>query len=453
MNEQWLIENGVIVTMNPDREILYDASLAIEGNRIAVVGPREELRLRYPQAQRIDAAGKAVLPGLINAHTHVAMSVQKGLTLAFADGLYRIMWPVESSLTAEEVYVGALAGAGEALKGGSTTVVDHYFFAEQVARATTAVGVRAVIGHTIMSRLGPITGEKELNAGLQFVQDWKDRHALVTPWLAPHASDTVSPEWLRLLREAATRQQVGLHLHLAQSTREREYVLETQGTTCVKYLERIGFLGPDVLAAHCIFIDDDEIDILARTGTRPLYTPMGHALNGRPASAWKMLTRGAKVLLGTDCVTTNNVMDQWGEMRIAGASQKQLSGDAQAMPSLKILEMCTVDGAEAIGMGGQLGALVPGYLADVILVNIHGLHTAPNYLLLDNLVYCCTGRDVDTVIVNGEIVVQGGRLLRLDEDTLIREVEDAGRGLLSRAIRKETDLAWLWKDRPSSLPE
>jgi 5-methylthioadenosine/S-adenosylhomocysteine deaminase len=441
-----LIENGVVVTMNAEREILSGASVVIQGDRIAAVGAKDELRQRYPEAKRLDAGGKMVLPGLINAHTHVAMSIQKGTTLAFSDGLYRIMWPVERSLTAEDVYVGALAGAAETLKGGSTTVVDHYFYADEVARATTAVGVRGVIGHTIMSRLGPIIGEEQFQAGMQFVQDWKGRHPLVIPWLAPHATDTVSKEWLLELRQFANREGVGLHLHVAQSTRERAYVEETYGLSCVKFLEDIGFLGPDVLAAHCIFIDEDEMDILARSGAHPLYCPMGHALNGRPAHAWQMLQKGAGVLIGTDCVTSNNVMDQLGELRIAGASQKQLTGDAQAMPAMKILEMVTVDAAAAIGMQGQLGALEPGYLADVILVDIDGLHTAPNYALIDNLVYCCNGRDVKTVIVNGEIVVEGGRLVKMDEDNLVEQVEKVGRGLIRRAVEKHADLAHLWKD-------
>lgn len=447
MSTTTLIENGTLVTMNPQGDILYGESLAISGEKIVETGGREALRQRYPDAGRIDAAGMAVMPGLINAHTHVAMSIQKGTTLAVYDGLYRIMWPIEKSLTASDVYIGALAGAAEALKNGSTTIVDHYFFAEDVARASLEVGVRGAIGHTIMSRLGPITGEKELEAGIRFVEEWKGKHATIHPLLAPHASDTVSPEWLVLLRETATRHGVGLHLHLAQSPLERKYIEETQGTTCVKYLDRIGFLGPDVLAAHCIFIDDDEMDILARSGTHPVYCAMGHALGGKPARAWAMLQRGAGVLLGTDCVTSNNVMDQLGELRMAGAAQKQLTGDSHAMPSRKILEMSTVDAARAIGMEGRLGVLAPGYLADITLVNVHGLHTAPNYSFLDNLVYCCTGRDVDTVLVNGEVVVRGGRLLKVDESDLVKRVEETGRGLLRRATEKEADLTWLWQNR------
>jgi len=445
MQADLLIANTTIVTMNPRRDILTDASVVISSDRIADLGPAAAIASRYPNASVTDGKSKVVLPGLINCHTHLSMSLQKGITLAVPDGLYRVMWPVEKSLTPEDCYVGALAGAAEALKGGTTCAVDHYFHMEEIAKATTELGLRGVLGHTIMSRLGPIVGERELEEGIDFVRRWKGRHPLVIPWLAPHASDTVKQDWLIKLRETAEAEGVGLHLHLAQSTREREYVREHHGLGCVEYLRDIDFLGDDVLAAHCIFVDDHELDLLAESGAHPLYCPMGHALHGTPQRAWELIQRGAKVLIGTDCVCADNVMDLVGELRIAGASQKQMTRDLLAMPALKILETVTVDAAEAIGMGGQLGSVAPGYLADLVLLNFKGLHTAPNYSLLDNIVYCCNGRDVDTVVVNGRVVVRAGRLTTADEDDLVARVEETGRALMRRALDSEPDLAWLWQ--------
>ncbi len=441
MSKTWVIEHATAVTMNPARDILQDAAIVIQGNQIAAIGPTAELRNRYPDAGRVDASGKVALPGLINCHTHIPMSLQKGTTLAFHDGLYRIMWPLEKALTAEDVYIGALAGAAEALKGGTTTVLDHYFFAEQTAKAVTELGLRGMIGHTIMSRLGPITGEQELEAGIEFVHNWKGKHPLVVPWLAPHASDTVSKDWLLRLRQVATDESVGLHLHLAQSPLERSYIREQYGLSNVEYLQEIGFLGPDVIAAHCIFIEDSDIDVLAQSGAHPVYCPMGHSLSGHPARAWDLLQRGADVLIGTDCVTSNNVMDLTGELRIAGAAQKQMTGDSEAMPSAKILEMVTVNAANAIGMGGQLGSLQPGYLADLILLDFDGMPTAPNYSLLDNIVYCCNGRDVNTVVVNGSVVVQDHRLLTADEKDLVRQVSERGHSLISKAVANDQELS------------
>jgi 5-methylthioadenosine/S-adenosylhomocysteine deaminase len=298
-----------------------------------------------------------------------------------------------------------------------------------------------------MSRLGPITGERELEEGIDFVRRWKGRHPLVSPWLAPHASDTVARDWLMRLRQAAEEEDVGLHLHLAQSSRERTYIANEHGMGCVEYLAHIDFLGPDVLAAHCIHIDDSEIDLLAETGTHPVYCPMGHALGAHPARAWEMVARGANVLLGTDCVCGNNEMNIVSELRIAGASQKQLTGDREALPASAILEMVTCDAAAAIGMGDQLGTLAPGYLADLVLLEFDGLHSVPNYSLLDNIVYTCHGRDVHTVIVNGEVVVENHVLQTRREGEIIALAKEHGPALIQRAIENDDGLAWLWDQR------
>jgi 5-methylthioadenosine/S-adenosylhomocysteine deaminase len=445
MTKPFAIKDATLITMNEMRAVLPFATILINGNHIAAVGSAEEVLAGHPEIDVIDGRGKVVLPGLINTHTHIAMSLQKGVTQAVPEGLYRVMWPVEKALTAEDIYDGALIGGAEALLNGCTSVVDHYFQMEQIAAATTQLGLRGFLGHTIMSRLGPFTGEHEKREGIDFVTRWKGKHAMVTPMLAPHASDTVSTEWLKELRQEADLHQIRLHLHLAQSSREKEYINEHFGMGCVEYLADIGFLQPDVLAAHCIFIEDREVGIFAQTGAHPIYCPMAHSLSGNPMRTWEMLQTGAQALIATDCVCNNNVMDLLGELRIAGAAQRQLTGDRTAMPSMKILEMVTVDAAASIGMAGQLGALIPGYLADLTVVNMHGLHAVPNYSVVDNIIYTCTGRDVEMVVVNGEVVVRAGRLLTADEDALIELAETKGRALIKRAVENDPDLAWMWQ--------
>lgn len=445
MNKPFAIKDATLITMNETREVLPSAAILINGNQIAAVGSAEEVLAGNPEIDVIDGRGKVVLPGLINSHTHIAMSLQKGVTQAVPEGLYRVMWPVEKALTSEDIYDGALIGGAEALLNGCTTVVDHYFQMEQITKATIQLGLRGFLGHTIMSRLGPFTGENELREGIDFVSRWKGKHPLVTPMLAPHASDTVASEWLRELRQEADRQQVGLHLHLAQSAREQAYINDQFGKGCVEYLAEMGFLKPDVLAAHCLYIEDHELALFSQTGAHPLYCPMAHSLSGKPMRAWEMLHTGAGALIATDCVCNNNVMDLLGELRIAGAAQRQLTGDRTAMPSMKILEMVTVDAAASIGMAGQLGALIPGYLADLTVVNMHGLHAVPNYSVVDNIIYTCTGRDVEMVVVNGDVVVREGKLLTADEDELIELAETKGRALIKRAVENDPDLSWMWQ--------
>jgi 5-methylthioadenosine/S-adenosylhomocysteine deaminase len=449
MPEHILLENATIVTMNSEREILTNTSLVISNEKIAAIGEPKTLREQHQSAESIDCRGKVILPGFINAHTHVALSLQKGVSMAVPDGLYRVMWPIERSLTPEDCYIGALAGGAEALKGGTTSVVDRYFFMEQTAQATTVLGLRGFLGHTIMSRLGPRTGEKELEEAIDFVQRWKDKNPLVTPNLAPHATDTVSKEWLIKLREIAHNERLILQLHVAQTPKEKEYIQEKFGLGCIEYLDDIGFLEKDVLAAHCNYIDEHEFDILAKRGAHPVYCPMLHALSGYPAQAWPMLNMGVQVLIGTDCVTKNNVMDIVGELRIAGASQKQLAKDPEAMPAMKLLEMVTVDAAEALGVGNKLGKLVPGYLADIIILNFDGLHAAPNYFTLDNIVYTCNGRDVNTVIVNGNIVIKDGKLLTFDESDLIKNVQERGELLIKKVVGEEKNILKNWQERHS----
>ena len=440
-----IIENTTIVTMNASRAVLRNASIAVAREKISAIGASAELRQACPDARVIDGSGKVVLPGFINSHTHISMSLQKGLTLAIPDGLYRVMWPVEKALTEEDAYIGALIGGAEALLNGATSIVDHYFFMNRIANATTQLGLRGFLGHTIMSRMGPITGEKELQHGIDFVQNWQGKHPLVTPMLAPHASDTVRPEWFKILRQEADQQDVRLHMHLAQSTREHDYIHETYGMGCVEYMDDLGMLDSKLLAAHCIFIDDLEITRLAQSGANPVYCPMVHATSGRPMEAWKLRERGANLLIGTDSVCNNNVMDITGELRIAGASQKQLNDDSLAMPSLSILESVTVNPAKALGVADQLGTLAPGYLADLILVDMSGLHAAPNYALIDNIVYTCTGRDIALVMVNGQIVVEDGRLLTADEGELVKMAEETGSALIRRAVDNDPELAWIWE--------
>jgi 5-methylthioadenosine/S-adenosylhomocysteine deaminase len=445
MNTNLVIENATIVTMNLKREILFNASIAISGERVAAIGNVDDIREKYDgQAKFVDGRGKVILPGLINCHTHISMSLQKGITLAVPEGLYKVMWPVEKGLTPEDVYIGALIGGGEALLGGTTTVIDHYFHMEEITKATIKLGLRGYLGHTIMSRLGPITGERELKEGIDFVGRWKGKHPLITPMLAPHASDTVAFEWLKQIRAEADRQGVKIHMHLAQSNREKTFIEEQFHKGCVEYLCDMGFLQPDVFTAHCLYIDDRELDLLAASGANPIYCPMGHALAGKPMRAWELINKGANVLIGTDCVTSNNVMDITGELRIAGAGQRQLTGDSTALSSMKILEMVTVDAAKALGMSGQLGSLQPGYLADLVVLDMHGLHSVPNYSVIDNIIYTCTGRDVEMVVVNGQIVVEGGKLSNVDEEELITLADVKGRDLMKRAVENDPTLSWLW---------
>jgi 5-methylthioadenosine/S-adenosylhomocysteine deaminase len=426
--------------MDPRRSVLQDGAVAIAGRHIVSVGPTEAVEAQVTARRKIDAAGCVVMPGLINAHTHLSMNLQRGLSTVVPDALYRVMWPIERALTGEDCYAGALLGAGEALKAGTTTVNDHYFFMEDIARATTEVGIRGVLGHTIMTRNGPFVGRAEFDKGVAFVRRWQDRHPLVHPALAPHAPDTVSPEWLRQLRALATQLGVPLHLHLAQSQHEVETLYGEQGIGSVDHLHRLGFLGPDVVAAHCIYVSDAEINLLAKTGTHAVYCPRTHALFGRSQRAVEAMAQGVKVVLGDDYTGRDFGFDLFAEMQAAAMVQREVARDPQALPAMKLLEMVTVDAARALGLEGQIGALLPGYLADIVVLKLGQLHTTPTFDIVDTVVFGCSGRDVHTVLVDGQVVVEEGQLTKVDEMAIVERARAASAALLDRALASDDEL-------------
>jgi len=435
-----LISGGTVLTMDARRSVLRNGAVAVAGRRIVAVGPARAVAEQIVAERMIDATDCAVMPGLINAHTHLAMNVQRGLSTTVPDALYRVMWPIERSMTGEDCYVGALLGAAEALKAGTTTVNDHYFFMQDIARAITEVGIRGVMGHTIMTRDGPFVGRAEFDKGVAFARRWRGRHPLVHPALAPHAPDTVSPERLRELRALATEMGVPLHLHLAQSQREVETILSEYGMGSVEHLYQMGFLGPDVVAAHCIYISQHEVGLLAESGTHTVYCPRTHALYGRSQRAVEAMAQGVSVVLGDDYTGRDFGFDLFAEMQAAAMVQRELTGDPQALPAMKLLEMVTVDAAQALSLEGQVGALAPGHLADVIVVNLGTLHTTPAFDVADAVVFGCSGRDVRTVVVDGQVVVEEGRLTRVDETAIIERARTTSTSLLDRALAHDEEL-------------
>ncbi|UCC63445.1 MAG: amidohydrolase [Anaerolineae bacterium] len=435
-----LISGGAVLTMDTRRAVLRDGAVAIAGRHIVAVGPTQALQEQIVAKRTIDATGCVVMPGLINAHTHLAMNLQRGLSTSVPDAIYRIMWPIERALTGKDCYTGALLGAAEALKAGTTTVNDHYFFMEDIARATMEVGIRAVLGHTIMTRHGPFVGQTEFDKGVAFVQRWQGSHPLVHPALAPHAPDTVSPEWLCKLRVLATELGVRLHLHLAQSQHEVETIYAEQGTGTVDHLHRLGILGPDVIAAHCIYVSDREVNLLAESGTHAVYCPRTHALCGRSLRAVAAMAQGVNVVLGDDYSGCDFGFDLFAEMQAAAMVQREMSINSQALLAKKLLEMVTVDAARALGLEGQIGALEPGYLADVVVLELGQLHTTPAFDVANTVVFGCSGRDVHTVLVDGQIVVEAGRLTRVDETALVEGTRATSAALLDRALASDDEL-------------
>lgn len=430
----YLIRDCMVLTFDREHSVFRCGAVAISGDKIAAAGPSAEISRRCIAEHVIDGHGKLCIPGLINAHSHMAMATMRGITHDVPDVLYDIMWPIETSLREDDIYDLAMLGIVESLRAGTTCLVDHYFFMDEIARACIDAGVRGVLGHTVMSSDGPFVGDLELQEAFAFVEKWRG-HTLITPVFAPHAADTVRPEWLREISEEARRLGLGVHLHVAQSQREVDVVESRYGRTPIQHLADNGVLGPSTIAAHCIYVSDDDVGLLAESGTTAVFCPTVHAVSGKVCRAGMLLQRGVRVGLGTDCASNNDDMNMLEELRMAVAVQNAIEGRPGTLTTKQALEMATITNAGAVGMSGKLGALAPGYFADLVLLDVHSARWTPLVDVEANLVYCASERDVNTVFVAGKPVVVEGRVVTVDEDEVVSKGRAACERVFSRAMR------------------
>ena len=428
-----LLKDGFILTMDPKRRIFKRGSVAIEGKEIVAVGED----VRGPADEVIDAKGKAVLPGLINAHTHSPMTLLRG----FADGmeldpwLRTKIWPIEKNLRAEDCYVGALLACLEMLKSGTTCFADQYFFMERVADAVEESGMRGVLSYGIIERGDAQRREREIAAGERLV---KTRHGKangrILTQFGPHASYTCSPECLVEVKELAKRYGVGVHIHLAETRWEsEEEIPKKYGKRPVEHLDSIGFLGPEVLAAHCVWLNEREIAVLRERGVKPVHNPVSNMkIACGIAPVPEMSAAGIPVALGTDGAASNNTLDLFNEMKFAALLNKVRTLDPTVMPAQSVLEMATINGALALRLQDRIGSLEVGKRADVVVVDLQKPHFTPLYNVVSHLVYNAVGSDVDTVIVDGKVLMRERKVLTLDEAEVLSKAQSVSEELLAR---------------------
>ncbi len=424
-----LIENGHIVTMNEEREVFKSADLAIEGNKIVEIGRN----LEGGAETVIDGEKKAVIPGLINAHTHLPMVLFRGIAddLDLQTWLEEKIWPLEANLEAEHVYRGALLGCLELIKGGTTCFADLYFFMDRVARAVEESGLRSSLAYGIIDRDDPGGMEDELERGTELVENYEDAAGgRIRTMLGPHSTYTCSVECLNRVRDLADEFDVGIHIHLSENEEEVRDVVDLHGKRPPEVLDSIDFLRGDVLAAHCTQLTGEEIDLLRESGVKPVHNPVSNMkLGSGIAPVSEMLSRGIPVGLGTDGASSNNSLDMFEEMKFAALLNKVGRKDPKAVPAGKALEMATINGAKALGWDDEIGSLEPGKRADVVLVDLDKPHLTPLFDVESHLVYSCNGSDADTVIVDGKILMLGREVLTLNEEEILRKGQSAAEDL------------------------
>ncbi len=437
-----VVLGGAIVTMNSAREVIEDGGIAVKGGRIVAVGTRNEIGRKYFARRTIDAAGHAVIPGLINGHSHIPMTLFRGLAddLDLQEWLTKYIFPAEAkNVTEEFVRVGTRLGLAEMIRGGTTTYCDMYYFEDAIAEETAKAGVRGVLGETVLDFPAPDnkTNAEAMAYVERFVKKWQG-HELIVPAIAPHAPYTVSEEHLKAARAFSDRTGAPIITHISETKREVDDSLAAKNASPVAYLDRIGFLGPKVIAAHVVWPTSEDLSILKRAGVGVVHNPQSNMkLAAGVSPVPKMLAEGLRVGLGTDGAASNNDLNMWEEMDSAAKLHKVFTGDPKVMTAQQAFEMATIRGAEALHLEKEIGSIEVGKRADLVIVQRDSLNQIPRYNLYSDLVYATKASDVKTVVINGRLVMLNRRLLTLNE----RAIKADARVFRERIVKSLSNLA------------
>ena len=442
-----LLTNALVLTMDENLTQYSPGAVAVKGDSIVAVGNEDEIKSEYSAQQTADCNSKVLMPGLINAHTHVPMTLLRGLAddLRLDVWLMGYMMPVEREFVSPEfVRLGTLLACAEQIRSGVTTFNDMYYFEEDVAKATADAGVRAVCGQTVMKFPAPDAAsyEDSLQMAREFIERWKD-HPLIVPAIAPHAPYTCTAEILRATADLAKEFDVPLHTHLAETAFEVENMRNEHGIPVIPYVKKQGLFEAKVIAAHCVHVDSGEIRTLMHAHAGIAHNPSSNLkLASGFAPVVKMLETGLNVGIGTDGPASNNDLDMFEEVRLAAFVAKAVTNDPTSLPAPWALLMATRLGAQALHIGHLTGSIEVGKRADLILVDVSPLHNSPSFKRApDNaysqIVYAGKSTDVSDVMVNGKWLMRDHQLLTLKEDELIAQAAEIAKRIDIFLIERE----------------
>lgn len=421
-----VIKNGTILTMNPENAIHEGGFLGITGDTISIVGGDESEPAEGKKV--IDARGCLVMPGLINGHTHAAMTLFRGLAddLPLMDWLNHYIFPVESRMDGDFVYAGTLLACAEMIMSGTTTFCDMYLFEEKVARAAHETGMRCIVGEVLYDFESPNYGavEKGLQYTERLIRQWRG-DPLVSIAVEPHSLFTCSPDLLTACHDLARKHGVPLVTHVAETLAEIQEIHEKYGKTPVGHLDSLGMLGPHLVADHCVHLDRQDLDLLRDHGVKVIHNPESNMkLASGVAPVPDMIARGITVGLGTDGCASNNNLDLFTEMDTVAKLHKVHSMDPTVMDAITVFRMATIEGAKALGLERDIGSLEAGKKADIIILDTHKPHLTPLFNPFSHIVYAARGNDVSHTIINGRIVMEDRRPLTLSLPEIFEKVQD-----------------------------
>lgn len=419
-----ILHGGTVVTMNAGYEVIEDGAVAVAGDSIAAVGAAEAVLRDYSAAETVDCAGRVIIPGLVNAHTHVPMTLLRGLN----DDLRLDVWlgylmPLEREfVTPDFVKLGTRIACAEMIRSGVTTFADMYYFEEAIAEETAVIGMRALLGQTVLVFPAPDaeTYEDALVLCRRFIERWNG-HPLIQPAVAPHAWYTATPELMRACADLARAYDVPLHTHVSETALEVNNCRQDHHMPVVPWIRHHGILETKLLAAHCVHLDDGEMFTLKKAGAGVAHCPTSNLkLASGIAAVGRMVEIGLNVGVGTDGPASNNDLDMFEEMRLAALLAKTKSNDPTVLPARQALELATIGGARAAHMGDVTGSLEPGKRADLAVVEMAGVHNQPHFhnhedAVYSRLVYAAKSSDVAHVMCNGRWLMRDRQLLTLDE--------------------------------------
>jgi 5-methylthioadenosine/S-adenosylhomocysteine deaminase len=433
------ISGGSVITMDAEFRVIEDGGVAIEGDTIAAVGKRADLEAKSRGAKAIDARGTLVMPGMINGHAHAAMSLFRGVAEdhSLDDWLQKYIFPAEKrNVTEDFVLWGTRLGVLEMLRGGVTTYADMYYFEDVVARVTKDAGMRGVLGQTILDFPAPdhATPDAALAYCEKFIERWKG-DSLITPAVAPHSIYTDSTETLKKTAALARRLAAPILMHIAEAPFESAQSRAKHGGSPVNYLERIGLLGPELVGAHCVWVDAADIAMLVRRGVGAVHNPSSNMkLASGVMPVVDMLAAGVPVGLATDSAASNNNQDLFQEMNIAAKLQKVTRMDPRALPARQVVEMATIGGARALHLDKKIGSLEVGKQADVVLIGTGATHSTPMYNVYSQLVYALNAHDVLTVVIAGKVVMEVRVMHTMDKPGILAKAHEYQRKVADSLI-------------------
>ena len=448
-----LFTNATIITMNPTRAIITGGAIAIKDNRIAAVGKTDALLRQYSGDQVIDVKGKLIIPGLIDTHVHLAQALIRGCAddMALIQWLCERVWVLQGNFTHDDGYVSARLCIAEMLKSGTTTFLEsmlaHRYGFDGIARAVDESGIRACLAGIVMDIGTYATQSSSMHPGMVESRETSlfgvlDMHSKwhgaandrVHVWFGPRTPGGVSSELYREMSDYAHQRDMGITMHLAEVEADKIFLNEKYGLSPVYYAESVGLLGPKTVLVHMVWLARADIDKLAETRTSVSHNPSSNSkLASGVCKVPQMLASGVNVALGCDGGPSNNDYDLVREMKLAAIIHKAVTNDPLIVPAETVLEMATINGARALGLEQEIGSLEAGKKADLVVIDLNRLHTTPSPNPISSLVYAATGAEVDTVVVDGRIVVEHGQLLTMDENEVMEQAHQHAGALYRRA--------------------